>query len=58
MRLTVHPPVHTFVLANAHCSESLVWFEISGFCDTDTGFLLGSLQVIPLLPWVMGMLQL
>ena len=31
---TVYPSVHTSSLANVHCSESLVWFKISGFCDT------------------------
>jgi hypothetical protein len=31
---TINPSVHTSSLANVHCSESLVWSEISGFCDT------------------------
>ena len=26
--------VHMSFLANVHCSESLVWFEASGFCYT------------------------
>ena len=28
---TVHPFAQTALLANVHCSESLVWFEASGF---------------------------
>ena len=28
---TVHPLVHTSLLTNVHCSESLAWFEASGF---------------------------
>jgi hypothetical protein len=42
-----------FTLSNVHCSESLVWFEISGFCHT---IIIGSssvfLPVILLLPCV------
>lgn len=28
----VYPFVHTSLLENIHCNESLVWFETSGFC--------------------------
>jgi hypothetical protein len=31
---TVYPSVHTSSLANIHCNESLIWTQISGFCDT------------------------
>jgi hypothetical protein len=29
------PFVHTSLLANVHCNESVVWFEASGFCRTN-----------------------
>jgi hypothetical protein len=39
-----HPLVHTSLLANVHCSDSLVWFQASGFCYTiNTGSSLGLL---------------
>jgi hypothetical protein len=32
------PFVHTSLLANVHCNDSLVWYEASGFCySIDTG---------------------
>ena len=31
---TVYASVHTSLIANIHCNESLVWFEASGFCYT------------------------
>lgn len=32
----VHPFIHVSLLAIAHCRESLVWFEVSGFfCTTN-----------------------
>jgi hypothetical protein len=56
---TAYPSVHTSSLANVHCNESLVWFEISGFCDTiSVGSLPGLLWVLLLLPYVMEILQL
>lgn len=30
----VYPYVYMSSLANVHCNESVVWFKISGFCDT------------------------
>ena len=55
----LHPFVHTSLLANVHCNESLVWFEASGFCYTiNTGSSLGLLSDILLLPCVMEILQL
>jgi hypothetical protein len=56
---TVYPSVHTSSLANGHCSESLVWLEISGFCDSiNIWSSSGLLLVILLLPCVMEILQL
>lgn len=31
---TVYPSVHTSSFAHVNCNESLVWFEVSSFCDT------------------------
>lgn len=31
--VTEYPSVHASSLANIHGNESLVWLEISGFCD-------------------------
>lgn len=31
---TIFPFAQIPLLANVHCSESLVWFEASGFCYT------------------------
>ena len=46
---------HIFI---SHCNESLVWFEVSGFCDTiNIGSSLGLLRVILLLPCVMEILK-
>lgn len=45
----VYPFPHTSSLTDAHCNESLVWIEISGFCDTNIGSSLGLLRVILLL---------
>ena len=48
----------TSSLANVHCSESLVWSEVSGFCYTiNTGSLPGLLVTL-LLPCVMEILAL
>ena len=56
---TVYLSVHTSSLANVHCSESLVLFEISGVCHAiHTGSSSGLLPVILLLPCVMEILQL
>jgi hypothetical protein len=55
---TVYPFVHTSLLANFYCSESLVWLKASGFCysiHTETS--LGLLSDILLLPCVMEILQ-
>jgi len=49
----VYPSVHTSSLGNVHCNESLVWSEISGFCDTNIRSPVGFLPVILLLPCVM-----
>lgn len=50
MCLTVHPSVHTSSLATVPCNESVVWIEISGFCDTiDIGCSLGLFLMILLL---------
>ena len=50
---------HPRVYPSVHFSESLVWLEISGFCDTiNIGSSLGLLPVILLLPCVMEVLQL
>lgn len=49
---------HIFTV-NVYCNESLVWFEVSGFCDTiniESSLVL--LPVILLLPCVMEILQL
>jgi hypothetical protein len=53
----VYPFVHTSLLVNVNCNESLVWFEL--FCDTiNIESSLGLLPVILLLPCVMEVLQL
>lgn len=53
------PFVHTTLLAKVHCSESLVWFEDSGFgYSVSTGSSQGNLSDILLLPRVMQILQL
>ena len=55
----VKPFAQTVLLANVHCSESLVWFEASGFCYTiNTGSSLGLLLDTLLSPCVMEILQL
>lgn len=55
----VYSSVHTSSLANVHCNESLVWFEVFGFCDTITiGNSSGILLVILLLSCVMEILRL
>lgn len=52
------PSVRTSSLVNVHCNEALVWFEVSGYCDTiNTSSSLGLLLVILLLPCVMEILQ-
>jgi hypothetical protein len=39
--------VHTSLLANVHCNDSLVWYEAPGFCYTiNTGTSLGLLLVL------------
>lgn len=49
---------HIITCKNIHCKESLVWFEISGFCDTiNPGSSLG-LLVFLLLSCVTEILQL
>ena len=51
------PFVHTSLLANVHCNESLVWFEASDFCYTgNTGSSLRRLSDVLLLPRVMEFL--
>jgi hypothetical protein len=56
---TVHPFVHTSLLVNVQCDESLVWFKASGSCYTiSTGSSLGFLSDILSLPYVMEILQL
>jgi len=30
--LCVTVPTYTALLSNVHCNDSLVWFEVSGFC--------------------------
>jgi hypothetical protein len=56
---TEHPFVHTSLLANIHCSESLVWLETSGFFYTiNTVSSLGLLLAIQLSPCVGEILQL
>jgi len=50
---TIYPTVPTSSLANVHCNESLVWFEISGFCDTINIGPSSGLLVILFLPCVM-----
>jgi hypothetical protein len=56
---TGYPAVHTSSLANLHCNESLIWFEIAGFCNTfSTGSSLELFLVILLLPCVSEILQL
>jgi hypothetical protein len=53
--MSVCPHIFT---ANVHCTESLVWLKVSGFCDViNTGFLLELLLIILLLPYVMEILQ-
>ena len=48
---TEHPFVHTSLLANIHCSESLVWLKTSGFFYTiNTVSSLGLLLAIQLSP--------
>lgn len=52
-------PVYTSSLANVHCSKWLVWFRISGFCDTiNIASSLGLLPVTLLLPCVIEILKL
>ena len=41
-----HPFVHTALLANVHCNESLAWFEAFGFCYINSvGFSPDSSQI-------------
>ena len=55
---TVYPFVHTSLLANVHCNESLVWSEASGFCCTsNTGSSLGLLSDVLLLCSVMEIMK-
>lgn len=52
-------PLPTHLLSNVHCNELLLWFEVSGFCDSiNIGSSLGLLPVILLLPCVMEILPL
>ena len=47
----IYPSAHISSLANIHCNQSLVCFEILVFCDTiNIGSLVGLLPVIGLLP--------
>jgi hypothetical protein len=56
---TVDPFVYTSSLANVHCNESLVWFEVSGFYDTiNIESSLGLLLVHLLLLCIMEILQI
>lgn len=51
--------IHSSSLTNIHWNESLVWFEVSSFCDTiNTKSSLGLLLAVLLLPCVMETLQL
>jgi hypothetical protein len=34
---SIPPPTHESSLGNVHCSESLVWFKVPGFCDINIG---------------------
>jgi hypothetical protein len=55
----VYPSIHTHSLANVHCNESLVWFEIFDFCDTiNVGSSLGLFRPILMLPCIMEIPQL
>ena len=50
--------VHTSLLVSVLCSESLVWFEASGFCYTiNTGTSLRLLSDISLFPYVMKIMH-
>ena len=54
-----HLLVHTALLANVYSSDSLVWFEASGFCYTvNTGSSLGPLLDSLFFLCVMEILQL
>ena len=56
---TVHPFVHTSLLASVQCSESLVWFEVSSVYYTiNIGLLPGLLWDVLVLPCVLEILQL
>jgi hypothetical protein len=58
-RSVSHHFVHTSLLANTHCNESLVWFQVSGFCDTiNIGSSSALLPIILLLQRVMEILRL
>jgi hypothetical protein len=47
----IYPSAHISSLANIHCNQSLVCFEILVFCDTiNIESLVGLLPVIGLLP--------
>lgn len=49
---TAHPFVHTSLLVNVGCNDSLVWYEGSGFCSSvDAGTSPGLLSGTLLLPW-------
>lgn len=51
---TVHSSVHTALLGNTHCSESLVWLQ-AGFCYTiNSRTSLGLLSELLLFPCVTG----
>jgi hypothetical protein len=55
----VYISVHTSSLASIHCSTSLVWSKIAGFCDTiSIDSSPGLFPVILVLPCVMEILQL
>ena len=53
----VYPFVYTFLLANVHCHESLVWFRASGICYNSV-FSPGRLSNVLSLPCVREILQL
>ena len=56
---SIHPFVHISLLANVHCNEPLVSFEVSGFYYTiNTGSSPGLHLKVQLLPCVMEVLWL
>jgi hypothetical protein len=51
------PFVHTSLLASVYCNDSLLWFEVFGFCySISAGTSMGLLSDILLLPFVMEIL--